>query len=147
MRQLTFGTTAYFYSSLIDSIKNDIADEISNEFCREYKKKNIVLNSIELENSIHFLNVLRNKCAHNERFFNIQNTKKQINYPHTNIIFKGRLFDAVILLKFFLFKKDFNYFKKELISEISKLDKELSPPILNKVLIEMGLPKKWENLI
>lgn len=147
VKQLTFGTTAYFYSSLPDDIKDNISNEISKEFCREYKKSNIVLKSNELENSIHFLNFLRNKCAHNERFFNIQNAKKQINYPHTNITFKGRLFDAVILLKFFLFKKDFSYFKKELIYEILKLKKELNSSILNKILIEMGLPKKWEELI
>ena len=139
IKQFTFGIT--------DDIKDKISNEISSEYSSEYKNIKITLSKEELENIIHFLNFLRNKCVHNERFFNIYKKKTVIVCPHSTEIFKGRLFDAVLLLKLFLFKKDFNIFRKELKVEIDKINKELNTGIFNKVLIEMGFPKNWEKRI
>lgn len=145
MRHLTFGITAYFYSSITDDLRIDIANEITDSYNKEYNSKIKNITSEHLENIIYFLSFFRNKCAHNERLFNLIKSKTTISYPHTTEIFNGKLFDLTIIFKLFLFKKDYRKFMADLKYYIFELQKELDGSIFNKVLIEMGFPKDWEN--
>ena len=146
VKHFSFGITAYFYSSLDNDLKNEIVKEISLEYKKE-QHQTIKLHIEVLENALHFLNVLRNKAAHNERFFNINNSKKKINYPHSTETFKGRLIDSILILKLFLMKEDYKRFLQELENEINSLKGNINSSIMNKILIEMGLPKNWKERV
>ena len=150
----TFGTASYFFTSLQNDIKDKICKELNHEHSKRYKLQNCtIINSLFLENTIHFINSYRNICAHNERFYNCAFQKKgfKVDYSsYTKIEFRGTVFDLLIILKLFLLKGEFETLKKDFQKLLNKLETELSDnkEALKKIKISsLKLPIDWESIL
>ncbi len=144
---------SFLYKQVKPNIKEQVKEEILHELKKEYQ---ITIDdmTIELDEILNFLSECRNICAHDERLFNtlFKINKKKIYRIHYELIddryiFKSRTFDVFLLLKLFLTKKDFFKMTRELKTNIYDLDKMLNSSQFNKVLIEMGFPKNWEEIM
>ena len=150
----TFGTASYFFTSLQDDIKDKICQELNEEHSKRYKLKTCgVINPLFLENTIHFINLYRNICAHNERFYNCIFQKKDFKADYssyTKVEFRGTVFDLFIILKLFLLKNEFETLKKDFKRLLTKLENELvdNKEALKKIKISsLRLPIDWENIL
>lgn len=65
INQLTLGNVSCFYSSLDESLQNEIARDFGEKYKRNYKSKE-KLSSSELKEIIKICNYFRNICAHDE---------------------------------------------------------------------------------
>ena len=89
-----------------------------------------------------FLSVLtkyRNVCAHGGTTVYIQNS---------NQYEKGKqdLFAVVIAFRYLLPGKDFLEFKRKLIKEIDRVNREVEHISEVELLNKMGFPKNWKNI-
>ena len=141
---LTLGKVTTFYFHMKDNDKVEIA----KRFNISYK---------ELHKYMSMLGIARNKCAHDERFFNLKFTQN----IHTNSIsyFKkigvptdsqnnytmgiNDVFAIAIIFKQMLTKSDFNEFVSSLKKQFDKLGSSLKTITLNDVQKEMGFINNW----
>lgn len=144
---LTFGKVTTFYLNLKEKDKINIA----KQFGIQYK---------ELHKYMDMLGFARNKCAHDERFFNIRFKK----YLHTKSIpnfsvlslpkdksgtyIKGTAdaYAMAIIFKRLLSKQDFKEFNSSMESIIKKLTKQLHSIHVEEVLELMGYTSTWRNI-
>ena len=151
VKHMTFGHISNFYSCLEPSIKNNIAKEMSSLYKRDYPNyinKMPPITSDALGNILRFCNICRNKCAHDERFYNLTLKTKFPRSPlHNvnNITFNGKLFDLAIVLKSFLIKKEYKFFLESLKRMLDTLQKEQTTNKYNEILDAMGFPHTWYN--
>jgi len=157
IKKMTLGETYHFFEVLKPSIK----DTIVNEFVEEYSKEHSFPFSYSANNRlacflsvIKFINSFRNICAHDERLFNTIIREKRNNIPHITHFhrqsptqFKSRLFDCILLLGFFLPKKDYVRLISQISSEVDDLNKKLPSKFYNDVLIQMGFARDWKTKI
>ena len=151
VKHMTFGHISNFYSCLELPIKNKITKEMSLSYKKEYpnyQNKIQPVTSEALEKILRFCNICRNKCAHDERFYNfILKTKAPNNPLHivNQIKFNGTLFDLSIVLKVFLSKEEYKFFITSLSSLLTILQKEQLQNKYDEILNAMGFPVNWYN--
>ncbi len=145
---LSFGSVSRLYSSLKDSDKINIAKRFNIPFDK-------------LDRYMKMLCIARNKCAHDERFYNIR-FKDAL---HTNSI-KGfntlkipkdksgsykmginDVFAIVVIFKLIVGEKDFDTFVNELNLEFEKLTNDLKTVSLSDVQASMGFVSNWKDII
>ena len=149
MRKLNFGAVSYFYACMTSKIRKEVANEILNDYKKEYPNSNLTYPTFEseLEYILKFINRFRNVCAHEDRLFNLKYNIPRITLPYMTIIspFTSRLYDLLVLLKLFLTKQDFQSLVKQVEEEWSNLSKYLAQNVLNEVMIKSGFPKNWKQ--
>lgn len=144
---LTLGKVTVFYLNMKEKDKISIA-----------RKFNI--NYIELHKYMSILGIARNKCAHDERFYDLK-VRQNI---HTNSIpYFSRIgipkdqsgkpimgvndtFAIAIILKQMLSKSDFNEFVALMENEFKKLSKYLKVITVVDIQNVMGFPEKWKSI-
>lgn len=145
---LTFGKVTTFYYNMKDKDKAPIA-------------KHFKLQPFELHKYMNMLGFARNKCAHDERLYNINFTQK----IHTKSIpyfsklglpkdksgsYTMGINDAyaiAIIFKQLLSKSDFKEFVLQMETEFKKLTKQLKTISISDVQNKMGYPSNWKDLI
>ena len=141
---LTLGKITTFYLHMKDSDKIVIA-------------KRFGLNFKELHKYMSMLGIARNKCAHDERFFNLKFTQnihtrsipyfRRIGIPtdaqNNYIMGINDIFAITIIFKQMLAKSDFNEFITALRRQFDKLNNSLKTITLNDVQKEMGFITNW----
>lgn len=158
IRQITFGTTSYFYSSLKLNLQNKIAKNITKRYFERYpSKKNlkgypsVPLPPEQLESIMKFTNEFRNICAHDERLYNYVSTKTKLKntflHYHHNLKFKGNLFDVIMILKFFVPKRNYIEMISDIDNELKKLQKKVNSLKYNEILNIMGFISDWKNVL
>ena len=96
-------------------------------------------------------------CAHSDRLFTYKtidqildtslHEKLKIPKQGNQYIYgKQDLFAIVIAFRYLLPKEDFINFKKKLVREIGKLNKELLHITESELLEQMGFPANWKNI-
>ncbi len=151
-KQITFGNMSYLYSSLETTLQQEICDELSEEFKKEYGK-NITIDTNNLESIIRFINNVRNICAHNDRLYNLivkipkKNTIPTINYTHINYQFNSKLFDILIILKLFITRQEFEKLVDELANKLKSLEFQTTKSIYGEILNGAGIPKIWKQIM
>lgn len=146
IRILSFGKMSKFYSFMKQREQNNIA-----------KKFNIPSEILK----VYLMNLgnVRNICAHDEKLFDvILRNRINITKYHRELglarnsdgisAFATRdLFSIVIILKIMLGKEEFKKFYIVVINNIKNLQKELKSISINKVLLKMGFPKRYKELL
>lgn len=144
---LTFGKVTTLYLNLKEADKKTIAKYFGIDY-RELHKYMIILG------------FSRNKCAHDERFFDITfsqrlHTKSIPNFSvlalprdKSGSYIKGTCdaFAVAIIFKRLLSKTDFNEFYFSMDNAIKKLSKQLHVISVDDVLNHMGYTSSWKNI-
>lgn len=142
---LTFGSLSKMYNVLEQSLRSKI--------CRHFQN----VNQKQLERFLSVLTKYRNVCAHSDRLFSYRTIDQILDTPlhlKLNIPKQGNqfiygkqdLFSVVIAFRYLLPKEDFLTFKRGLIHEISKTNKNLVHITENELLKQMGFPLNWKNI-
>lgn len=144
---LTFGKIENFYKCM----KSDDKTAISKQF---------KLHPNEFAKFMHMLALARNKCAHDERFFDIKfkeriHTKSIKNFKALEITRTpdgsyihgtNDSYAIAIMFALLLSKSDLNEFINSMKNIFNKLAKQLSTISMSDVMIVMGYHSKWTNL-
>lgn len=145
---LTFGKITYFYLFMKPTDKTIVAKQFG-------------LPADELHKIMDMLDIARNKCAHDERFFDIKfrrslHTKSIINFGKLGLIratdgsYSYGTNDAyaiAIVFALLLSKKEINEFVSAMKATFSKLQRELHTIPVDDVMARMGFGHDWANLI
>lgn len=145
---LTFGKVAYFYRYMKENDKMRIA-------------RHFGIPSDELHKYVFFLDIARNKCAHDERFFDLKNrahirTSSIRNFSSLNIPRDANgnyangtndLYALAIIFAQMLSKSELKEFIASISSALLKLKKNLKTISINDVLACMGFHSDWKNLV
>ena len=144
---LTFGKIENFYKNMKPADRIIISKQFS-------------LQPDELAKFMHMLALARNKCAHDERFFDMKfreriHTKsiknfsvlgitrsKDCSYPHGT----NDTYALAIMFALLLSKSDLNDFISSIKSIFGKLQKQLHTISINDVMSVMGYEMNWSNL-
>ena len=144
---LTFGKIEYFFNCMKPADKITISRQFG-------------LQSNELAKFMHMLALARNKCAHDERFFDIRfresiHTKSIKNFSVLGIV-RGAdgsythgtndSYAIAIMFALLLEKTDLNEFITSMKNAFKKLDKQLHTVSLTDIMSEMGFDTAWTNL-
>lgn len=139
---LTIGNISYFYEILTDSLKNEISRFYSQKFCRQYGRE-IRITSEDLSAIIKMTNIVRNKCAHEERVYNsnLKNIRSSsiIKYFGLKNINNKKLVMTFILLKVVLDKKQFCSFYSEIMKLFKNYEVKFHTISFNDILRERGI--------
>ena len=141
---LTIGNIAHLYAILIDSDKNTIAKYYSEKYNKQHESTpRLRISKDDLESALKVINLIRNKCAHDERLYNsdfknirvvnIANHFKYTNYDNKKIIV------AILYLKVLLDKKYFQKFYAELNEIIKKYSSDFHTVQFSKILDIMSI--------
>ena len=144
---LTFGKIENFFKCLKPADKTIISKQFG-------------LQPDELAKFMHMLALARNKCAHDERFFDIRfresiHTKSIKNFSLLGIVrasdgsYTHGTNDAyalAIMFALLLERSDLNEFISSMKSAFKKLDKQLHTISLSEIMSEMGYDANWDNL-
>lgn len=142
---LTFGSLSKMYNVLPQSLRSKV--------CRHFP----AIHQKQLERFLSVLTKYRNVCAHGDRLFTYKTVDQILDTPlheklkipkrgNQYIYGKQDLFAIVIAFRYLLPKEDFINFKKKLVREIEKLNKELLHITESELLEQMGFPANWENI-
>ncbi len=145
---LTFGKITTFYKLMKPSDKILIS-------------KFFNIDKDEFHKYMEMLGLARNKCAHDERFFDIRfkqriHTKSISKFNNLNIqrapdgsYIHGTndAYAIAIIFALLLNKKDLSEFINFMKNSFFNLQKELHTITIDDVKEHMGFPSKWENLI
>ena len=145
---LTFGKITNFYFNM----KRDDKKNVAKFFSVDMK---------ELHKYMTMLGLARNKCAHDERFFDIKfkqrlHTKGIKNFKKLKLItqpdgsYESGTNDAyaiAIIFAIILSKQDLREFISAMKSAFSKLEKQLHTISINDVMSVMGFNKDWMKLV
>jgi len=144
---LTFGKVTMFFLNMKEPEKIDIA----TQFKMQYR---------ELHKYMTMLGFARNKCAHDERFYDIRfsqrlHTKSIPNFAALNLpgdksgsYVKGTCdaYAIAIIFKRLLSKQDFNEYFSLMEKAIKKLTKNLKTISALDVLDVMGFTQNWKDI-
>lgn len=145
---LTFGKIEYFYKSMKPTDKTVVA-------------KHFGLQPDELAKFMHMLTLARNKCAHDERFFDIRfkeriHTKSIKNCSALGLVRAkdgsytygtNDAYAIAIMFALLLSKSDIRDFIASMKSSFRKLQKQLHTIPVEDVMSIMGYHQNWVNLI
>lgn len=156
VKKMTFGEVNHFFDALQPNLKTVIADEFIDEYKKEHKNFAFAVPTplsidVCIYSMLTFLNAFRNICAHDERLYNAI-IKKNNKIPKVTLFhktpqlsFKSRLFDCILVLGFFISKKEYKILVKQVTAEVDKLSHSLPQSLFNSVLIAMGFAKTWQS--
>lgn len=144
---LTFGKIENFYKNMKPSDKTTIA-------------RHFGLQPNELAKFMHMLTLARNKCAQDERFFDIRfkeriHTKSIKNFSSLGIVRAqdgsytygtNDAYAIAIMFALLLDRTDVNEFISSMKSHFKRLDKKLHTVSVNNVMFIMGYDDNWTNL-
>lgn len=144
MNYLTIGNVAHFYDILTDADKNVIAKFYYDKYAQQYVSNHIIrISSEDLASALKIINLVRNKCAHDERLYNsnfknvkVVNIAKHFKFKHYD---NSRIIVAILYLKLLLDKKYFQKFYLELIKLFEKYRKEFHSVDFDEILNIMGI--------
>lgn len=149
---LTIGNLAHLYAVLTDADKNLIAKFYYDKYVKQYSASSMVhISSENLESALKIINLVRNKCAHDERLYNshfgnvrVANIAKYFNlnsYDHS------RLVVAILYLKVLLDKKYFQRFYSELSKLLSKYREEFHSVNFGEIQKMLGIDQNNLQLL
>ncbi|MCM1267031.1 MAG: Abi family protein [Bacteroidales bacterium] len=144
---LTFGKIEHFYKNMKPADKATV----SRRFC---------LQPDELSKFMHMLALARNKCAHDERIYNIRfkeriHTKSIKNFSALGIVRAkdgsytygtNDAYAVAIMFALLLSRSDLNEFISAMKSSFKKLQKQLHTISADDVMSIMGYGPNWTNL-
>lgn len=141
---LTIGNVAHLYDVLTDADKNVIAKFYYDKYVKQYKSNDIVrISSEDLASALKIINLVRNKCAHDERLYNsnfknvkVANIAKHFKFEHYD---NSRIVVAILYLKLLLDKKYFQEFYSELTKLFEKYRKDFYSVSFDEILNIMGI--------
>lgn len=141
---LTVGNLSYLYSILKNSDKNIIAKYYSDKFNKQYKTETgLRFSSEDLSSALKIINLVRNKCAHDERLYNSNFRNVRVvniaNYFECNSYDNRRIIVAILYLKILLDKKYFQRFYSELNRIFERYKNEFNTVSFYDVLKIMGI--------
>lgn len=149
---LTVGNLSYLYSILKDSDKNTIAKYYSEKFNKQYKSApTLRIDSKDISAALKIVNLVRNKCAHDERLYNSDfgniRVSNVANYLGYNNYDNRKIIVAILYLKILLNKKYFKKFHSELIRILNRYDNEFKTVPFEEVLTIMGINRSNLQLL
>ena len=144
---LTFGKIENFYKNMKPADKIIVAKQFN-------------LHPTELSKYMHMLALARNKCAHDERFFDIKfkeriHTKSIKNFSTLGIIRANDgsytygtndAYSIAIMFALLLSKSDLKDFISSMKSTFRKLEKQLHTISISDIMNSMGFGSNWTNL-
>ncbi len=141
---LTIGNLAHLYDILIDADKNAIAKYYSDKYRKQYKSTSTLrFSSEDLSSALKIINLVRNKCAHDERLFNsnfgnvrVKNIAKHYGFTKCN---NERIVVGILYLKVLLDKKYFQKFHAELNNIFKRYKNEFKTVDFTDILRNMGI--------
>ncbi|MHC5279950.1 Abi family protein [Listeria kieliensis] len=147
---ITIGNVSYFYSVLDDSLAENIAKDFNTKYNRERKKQqSLLMQRKELESIIKIVNIMRNVCAHEERFYSKKAKDNRIAYfanffdIDQELLRQGSLFTLTILLRAVLSKKDSQALHRELRDIFKQYKNCFASVKIESILKIMGFPANW----
>lgn len=116
---LTIGNLSHLYNILIDQDKNTIAKYYSDKYKKQYKIKSpLRFSSEDLVSALKIINLVRNKCAHDERLYSSDFGNVRVaniaKYFGCTLYNNKKIVVAILYLKILLDKKYFKEFYLEL---------------------------------
>ena len=141
---LTIGNLAYLYDILLDSDKNAIAKYYSDKYKKQYNERSMVrLSSEDLGSALKIINLVRNKCAHDERLYNSNFGNVRVadiaRYYSCSNYDNKRIVVAIFYLKVLLNKKYFQKFSVELNEIFKRYQNEFKTVAFTDILRIMGI--------
>lgn len=144
---LTFGKIENFYKNMKPADKTTVA-------------KQFTLQPDELAKFMHMLALARNKCAHDERFFDIKfkeriHTKSIKNFSVLKIVRAkdgsytygtNDAYAIAIMFALLLGKSDLNEFVSSMKAAFNKLQKQLYTISASDIMSIMGYDANWTNI-
>lgn len=141
---LTIGNMSHLYNVLKDAEKNTIAKYYSDKYARQYvSTSSIRISARDMQSALKIFNLVRNKCAHEERLYNSDFGNVRVasiathfgmtNYDNRKIVV------AIIYLKVMLNKNYFKKFYLELMDIIKRYRGEFVTVSFNSILNIMGI--------
>lgn len=144
---LTFGKIENFYKNMKPADKTIVAKQFS-------------LQPDELAKFMHMLALARNKCAHDERFFDIKfkeriHTKSIKNFHVLGIVRAkdgsytygtNDAYAIAIMFALLLSRKDLNEFVSSMRNNFNKLQKQLHTISAADIMTMMGFDTNWMNI-
>ena len=141
---LTIGNMSHLYNVLKDAEKNTIAKYYSDKYARQYvSTSSIIISARDMQSALKIFNLVRNKCAHEERLYNSDFGNVRVasiathfgmtNYDNRKIVV------AIIYLKVMLNKNYFKKFYLELMDIIKRYRGEFATVSFNSILNIMGI--------
>lgn len=144
---LTFGKIENFYKNMKTVDKTIVAKQFN-------------LHPDELAKFMHMLALARNKCAHDERFFDIRfreslHTRSIRNFSQLGIVRApdgsytygtNDAYAIAIMFALLLSKTDLNEFMSSMNSAFNKLQKQLTTISATDIMNMMGYNSSWKNL-
>ena len=142
---LTFGNLSKMFRVFPQSLKSKVSKNFEP------------LNQHQMEQFLSVLTKYRNVCAHGERLFTYRTVDaiadtplhKKLSLPQSgNQYEKGKqvLFAVVFAFRYILAGKDFLEFKRKLIKEIDRVNREVEHISETELLNKMGFPENWKNI-
>lgn len=145
---LTFGKIEYFFKNMKPSDKTAVAKQFG-------------LQPDELSKYMHMLTLARNKCAHDERFFDIRfkeriHTKSIKNFSALDIkraddgsytYGTNDAYAIAIMFALLLTRSDLKEFVSAMKSAFQKLQKQVHTVPPAEILLLMGYGTNWDNLL
>jgi len=143
------------FSTFIDFIEVS-KDEVITDICDLYDM-NIGENTFEkrkrlLIGSLNWLRKVRNKCAHNERIFDVKQTNSRIYENYISQLSRGyqrdsnkTLFDLFVYFKYYLNEDEYNTFITEITSLLNTLRDKINSEAFKRVRANLGI-KRLEDL-
>lgn len=141
---LTIGNLAHLYDILIDSDKNVIAKYYADKYKKQYAIRSMPrFASEDLGSALKIINLVRNKCAHDERLYNSNFGPIRVaniaNYFGCMAYDNSKLIVAILYLKLLLDKKYFQKFYLELIKVFERHETEFRTVAFSDILKIMGI--------
>ena len=144
VNNLTIGNMSHLYNVLKNTEKNTIAKYFSDKYTKQYAASDpIRISAEDMQSSLKIFNLVRNRCAHEERLFNsdfgnvrvanIANHFGIINYNNRKIVV------AIMYLKVMLNKAYFKKFYSELMDIIKRYRGEFVTVSFDSILDIMGI--------
>lgn len=138
---LTFGNLSKMFSFSKEKLQSIIAREFKDVYGNQ------------LASMLNVLSKFRNVCAHGERLYNYKTQKSILDLPlHKqlegyNPKSKNDLFNVLICFKYLSNKRNFISFTNTLEELINTASEILGETYTRKVLIEMGFPENWKDIV
>jgi abortive infection bacteriophage resistance protein len=144
---LTFGKIENFYKNMKPADKTIVAKQFN-------------LHPNELSKFMHMLALARNKCAHDERFFDMKfkeriHTKSIKNFSALGIVRAkdgsytygtNDIYAIAIMFALLLSKSDLKEFISSMRNLFNKLQKQLHTITASEIMSIMGYDSNWMNL-
>ena len=150
---LTIGNLSHLYNILIDHDKNTIAKYYSDKYKKQYNIKSpLRFSSEDLGSALKIINLVRNKCAHDERLYSSDFGNVRVaniaKYFGCTLYNNKKIVVAILYLKILLDKKYFKEFYVELKKIFLRYKNKFKAVSFSEVLKIMGIEiSDFERLI